>query len=1158
MWIALGVAAAGALWAWQAGHPWALGVPLLIGAVAPSDDEPPYGWDDTLRPLLEGRRLAPGQTFEVGSSLGKIESDTLASAQEAGALLKLDDRTYLYAVPDRPASPGEERALRSLAGALRARARGEWRGVVERADEAALALEGESLVTANRSLIARARRRLSAALLSALAEQLYATSGSIPAALRAKITAARYYLSQRAAAPADGPSDKGPSPTQAAALRALLDALAADTVVVGGRSLDEPEKARLLGILGSLAQRKAPSSPRRPPPLSDDLKEGLKRLAKHGHWKRRFKTALGYPRAYPGMRFSFPSDKDQEVMDNAARGAIQSLRMNGLESGSLLRLSNDSFLYAAGDFPSSKGEQQALARLADAVHRLGQLGWDDVLFGADDAVRALESASPAAPRNLGFARDLRRRISAAILLERIWRQDARLNDASTPEAAARQRTLTEAMPYLRRAYGAEGAMTLPSPAEAAAFRAALDELKRQGIDVDDRKLAPELEARAIEIFALLAERPAGAPEATPSGSEPKLPTDDAPPQASPRHAPTVPAAQPSQASRLPSIIRQSMLPMSSLETAEPAGAFTLDARRFPNLTALGRNLTALAAQGKLDPLIGRRTELEQIARALMRRRKPNPLLIGPPGSGKTAIVEGLAQAIVAGLLPALGSRVIVQLDLAELLSDTKHLGELEKKIKGVLKEAAALRGRLSLFIDETHMLIGLGKVEDGASDVANLLKPALANGELSVIGGTTPEEHRRMRKDGALARRFKTVPISPVDAAQTLEILRGLLPGLERHHGLAYAPGTPEAAVRIAERHLKHLTFPDKAIDLIDEAGSRARLAGRAEAGEGDVAAVAAEWTRTPAGELTATEADRLRTLAARVKARVIDQDGAVDAVVAALKEGRMGLREANKLAGAFLLLGPCGVGKTELARVLAEETGMNLVRLDGSDYGERGAASRLVGAAPGLLGHDEPGALTEAVKNQPRSLVLFDELEEANGKTRKLLLQVMDEGRLTDAHGEAIDFSHALLLMTSNLGGQTAPPPGEEAPGRLARLRRETEKRLEPKFLERLDALIVMDPLRRSALERILDLRLAALNAALAPRRIALSLTAAARELLLRLGFSDTTGARPLKRALADHVSKPLAAALVDGAFAPGDAVEADAESGWIVLRRLAPASPR
>ena len=681
---------------------------------------------------------------------------------------------------------------------------------------------------------------------------------------------------------------------------------------------------------------------------------------------------------------------------------------------------------------------------------------------------------------------------------------------------------------------------------------------------------------------------------------------------------------------------------------------------YQALEKYGRDLTSLAESGKLDPVIGRDEEIRRVIQVLSRRTKNNPVLIGEPGVGKTAIVEGLAQRIVGGDVPeGLKGKRVWGLDVGALLAGAKYRGEFEERLKAVLAEIQNAAGEIVLFIDELHTIVGAGAAE-GAVDAANLLKPMLARGELRAVGATTLDEYRKhIEKDAALERRFQPVFVGQPSVADTIAILRGLKERYEAHHGVEIRDSALVAAAVLSDRYVSDRFLPDKAIDLVDEAASRLRmeidsspveldeaerrvrqleielaamakedsavrepleaqladaraardeLAARwlrekeglqrvgevkrqidelrmeadreerqgnlervaeirygilpeleqelarreepseapmvkEEVDEDDIAVVVAAWTGIPVARLLEGEVEKLIHMEERLHQRVIGQDEAVEAVSNALRRARSGLQDPNRPIGSFVFLGPTGVGKTELARALAEfmfDDERALVRLDMSEYQERHTVARLVGAPPGYVGYEEGGQLTEAVRRRPYAVLLLDEIEKAHSEVFDVLLQLLDDGRLTDGQGRTVDFRNTVVIMTSNI-----------------RSPEELRDRFRPEFLNRIDEVVLFEPLSREQLSEIVDLQLERLRERLTERKLELEVTDAAKELVAEEGWDPAYGARPLKRAIQRLLENPLARDLLEGQFAEGDTVRVDAHDGELVFERAEVQAP-
>lgn len=572
------------------------------------------------------------------------------------------------------------------------------------------------------------------------------------------------------------------------------------------------------------------------------------------------------------------------------------------------------------------------------------------------------------------------------------------------------------------------------------------------------------------------------------------------------------------------------------------------------LATYTRDLTELARQGRIDPVIGREAEIQRTLHVLQRRRKNNPVFVGDPGVGKTALVEGLANKIASGEVPpAMRDVALHALDLGALLAGTRYRGDFEERLKGVVK-ALEDRPKAILFVDEIHNLVRAGAVEGGTMDAANLLKPALEAGLLRCIGATTWEEYRQhFERDRALARRFQKVEVTEPSVADTVAILGGLQARYEDHHQVAYTKGALKAAAELAARHLRDRRLPDTAIDLLDEAGAAVHLAGRKRVGTADIETVAAAMARIPPRQVQGDDRARLSRLAAELRSVVFGQDAAIDQVVGAIKMSRAGLREPEKPVGSFLFTGPTGVGKTEVATQLAATLGIGFLRFDMSEYTERHTVSRLVGAPPGYVGHERGGLLTEGVAQHPHAVLLLDEIEKAHADVFNILLQVMDHGTLTDVHGKQADFRNVILIMTSNVGARELARGGlgfEPEAGGAGADDVEYERLFSPEFRNRLDARVKFNPLSPEIMLRIVDKFVAALQRQLTPRKVKLILTPAARALLAREGYDPAFGARPLARVIDQRVKRPLTEELLFGRLAGGGKVTVDAEGEEIALR--------
>jgi len=654
------------------------------------------------------------------------------------------------------------------------------------------------------------------------------------------------------------------------------------------------------------------------------------------------------------------------------------------------------------------------------------------------------------------------------------------------------------------------------------------------------------------------------------------------------------------------------LPTESRGTAERRRSSTT-----PTVDEYGRDLTEDARAGRLDPVIGRDEEVEQTIEVLSRRSKNNPVLIGDPGVGKTAIVEGIAQRIAAGDVPkTLAGKRLVSLDLAGMVAGTKYRGEFEERLKKLLEEVGEHGDELVLFLDELHTVVGAGGGGEGAMDAGNMLKPALARGELHLIGATTVDEYRRhIEKDAALERRFSPILVGEPTVDDTVEILRGLRDRYEAHHQVRITDEAVVAAAELSDRYITSRFLPDKAIDLMDQAAARVRLRARtpladtreiedriaalnrekdqavadeeyerakelrdrikdaegrlAEAGSGeaqapkvtaeDIAEVVSRTTGIPVAQLTEEERERLMKLEEHLHERVVGQDEAITAVARAVRRARAGMSDPNRPVGSFLFLGPTGVGKTELARALAAALFGNenrMIRLDMSEFQERHTVSRLVGAPPGYVGHEEAGQLTEAVRRQPYAVLLLDEIEKAHPDVFNTLLQLLDDGRLTDSQGRTVDFKNTVVIMTSNIGADRILASGVEDYAKV----RETvmpilHQHFRPEFLNRIDEIIVFRGLDRTQLREIVELLLEHTRRRLHAQDVALEVTDAAADLLANLGYQPDFGARPLRRTIQREVDDRLADMLLSGELNPGDRARVDAVDGALEVRAGQPA---
>jgi ATP-dependent Clp protease ATP-binding subunit ClpC len=652
--------------------------------------------------------------------------------------------------------------------------------------------------------------------------------------------------------------------------------------------------------------------------------------------------------------------------------------------------------------------------------------------------------------------------------------------------------------------------------------------------------------------------------------------------------------------------------------------------KTPVLDQVSRDLTQLARDGELDPVIGRAEEIARVVRILSRRTKNNPVLIGEAGVGKTAIAEGLAQRIFSEDIPeVLKDKRVLALDVGGLVAGTRFRGDFEERMQQMLKELQAEEKNIILFIDELHTIVGAGGAE-GAVNASNMLKPALARGELQVVGATTLDEYRKnIEKDAALERRFQPVLVDEPTVDETVAILFGLRDRYEAHHRVRISDEAIIAAAQLSDRYITDRFLPDKAIDLLDEAAAEVRLrstvppvdvkrieeeiaqlerekddavraedyekaasfkqrieqlhaelreqqegwAGRREThapevSREDIASILEEWTGVPATNIVQEEAERLLNLEGVLHERVVGQDQAVKAVAEAIRRARAGIKDPKRPVGSFIFLGPTGVGKTELARTLAEylfgeEDAM--IRIDMSEFQERHTVSRLVGAPPGYVGYEEAGQLTEAVRRRPYSVVLFDEIEKAHPDVFNTMLQILDDGRLTDAQGRRVNFENTVIIMTSNVGSQHlvsdrqfgfTAKEGVDFRETERRAREALEKSFRPEFLNRVDEIIVFQPLSKEDVLEIVDIMLKRLNKHLESQRVSVEVTPEAREFLAEEGYDPKFGARPLARAIRRHIENPLSSCIIGGEFGPGETILVDRAADGLAFKAKVPAA--
>lgn len=560
-----------------------------------------------------------------------------------------------------------------------------------------------------------------------------------------------------------------------------------------------------------------------------------------------------------------------------------------------------------------------------------------------------------------------------------------------------------------------------------------------------------------------------------------------------------------------------------------------------DLEEFGYDLTRAAREGKLDPVVGREQEISRVIEILGRRKKNNPMLIGAPGVGKSAIVEGIALRIASGeISPSLAKKRIISLDIASVVAGTKYRGDFEKRVKTIIATASA-DPDLVLFIDEFHTIVGAGGAQ-GSLDAANMLKPALARGEIQCIGATTMDEFAKIvEKDGALDRRFQKIVVESPDVQQSIAILDKLRPNYEQFHGVTYIPEAIKACAVLTDRYISDKSLPDKAIDAMDEAGSMVRLkAARGKRGtevtREDIATVVSKMTGIPVNKVAESEAARLMKMETRLKSRIIGQDAAVDTIVGAIRRNRAGLKDPNRPIGSFLFFGPTGVGKTQLAKCLAEllfDSEENIVRIDMSEYMEKFAVSRLIGAPPGYVGYEEGGQLSEKVRRKPYCVVLLDEIEKAHPDIFNILLQVLDDGRLTDSEGRTVNFKNTIVIMTSNVGSRDLEAYGQGigfatagrdvARDRASVLEKAMKKAFPPEFLGRVDEKVYFNSLTKEDTEKIVDLELKGLKKRVQEAGYKLNVTPAARRFVAEAGYDPAFGARPLKRAVTRHIEDPV-----------------------------------
>lgn len=572
------------------------------------------------------------------------------------------------------------------------------------------------------------------------------------------------------------------------------------------------------------------------------------------------------------------------------------------------------------------------------------------------------------------------------------------------------------------------------------------------------------------------------------------------------------------------------------------------------------DLTALAKEGKLLPVVGRKTEIQRTVQILSRKFKNNPVLIGDPGVGKTAVVEGLAQRIVEGNVPPfLKKRHILKLDMGRIVAGTKFRGDFEERLKKVIDAVKKNAGQYILFIDELHTVVGAGAAE-GALDAANLFKPELARGEMQIIGATTVDEYRkRIEKDKALARRFQPVYVPEPSVEETIEILRGVKGEFEKHHGVKISDEALIAAAKLSARYITDRFLPDKAIDLIDEASSAVRLRNDDNpdpvVAEDDVGKTVELWTGIPVSKMLESEREKLLKLEEILHQRIVDQEDAVRVVAQTIRKARAGIKDPKRPNGVFLFLGPTGVGKTELAKALSEVLFGSedaLIRIDMGEYTEKHSVSRLIGAPPGYVGYEEGGQLTEQVRRRPYSVVLLDEIEKANSEVFNVLLQVFDDGRLTDGKGNTVDFKNAIIIMTSNIASEKILDSFEDGSQNIQEvIEEEMRHHFKPEFINRIDAAIVFKPLEMSHMQQIVSLQLEILRKRLVEQDITLKFTENCKKYLAQRGYMPALGARPLRRVIESELEAPLAEKIVSGEISQGDTAIVDADEYGIIISK-------